>query len=115
MLGAGFRRAGRSGPPGGRAAEYVEADAATRPMVSRRQPSSLAALLAFSSVATEGADGRHCDAGIWASNGSSHSLTGGAGKMVINELAYMSAAETAERVRRRSLSPVEIVDSCIAR
>ena len=32
-----------------------------------------------------------------------------------DELAYMSAAEIAERVRRRSLSPVEIVESCIAR
>ena len=35
--------------------------------------------------------------------------------MGIDELAYMSAAEIAERVRRRSLSPVEIVDACIAR
>jgi amidase/aspartyl-tRNA(Asn)/glutamyl-tRNA(Gln) amidotransferase subunit A len=35
--------------------------------------------------------------------------------MVIPELAYMSAAEIAERVRRRRLSPVEIVESCIAR
>jgi amidase len=35
--------------------------------------------------------------------------------MAIEELAYMSAAEMAERVRRRSLSPVEIVDSCIER
>ena len=31
------------------------------------------------------------------------------------ELAYMSAAEIAERVRRRVLSPVEIVEACIAR
>jgi amidase len=35
--------------------------------------------------------------------------------MGVDELAYMSAAEIAERVRRRSLSPVEIVDACIAR
>lgn len=35
--------------------------------------------------------------------------------MAIQELAYMSAAEMAERVRRRSLSPVEIVESCIER
>ncbi len=35
--------------------------------------------------------------------------------MTIPELAYMSAAEIAERVRRRRLSPVEIVESCIAR
>ena len=32
-----------------------------------------------------------------------------------DDLAYMSAAEIAERVRRRSLSPVEVVDACIAR
>jgi len=32
-----------------------------------------------------------------------------------DELAYMSAAEIAERVRRRSLSPVEIVESAIHR
>jgi amidase len=32
-----------------------------------------------------------------------------------DELAYMSAAEIAERVRSRVLSPVEIVDACIAR
>ena len=31
------------------------------------------------------------------------------------ELAYMSAAEIADRVRRRLLSPVEIVDACIGR
>ena len=35
--------------------------------------------------------------------------------MGADELAYMSAAEIAERVRRRTLSPVEIVDACIAR
>jgi amidase len=35
--------------------------------------------------------------------------------MGADELAYMSAAEIAERVRRRSLSPVEIVESSIAR
>src|SRR5260370_32688171 len=35
--------------------------------------------------------------------------------MGVDELAYMSAAEIAERVRRRSLSPVEIVDASIAR
>jgi amidase/aspartyl-tRNA(Asn)/glutamyl-tRNA(Gln) amidotransferase subunit A len=32
-----------------------------------------------------------------------------------DELAYMSAAEMAERIRRRRLSPVEAVDACIAR
>ena len=32
-----------------------------------------------------------------------------------DDLAYISAAEIAERVRRRSLSPVEVVDACIAR
>jgi amidase len=32
-----------------------------------------------------------------------------------DELAYMGAAEIAERVRRRRLSPVEAVDACIAR
>ena len=31
------------------------------------------------------------------------------------ELAYMSAAEIADKVRRRLLSPVEIVEACIAR
>ena len=35
--------------------------------------------------------------------------------MIIDELAYMGAAEMAERVRRRSLSPVEIVESFIER
>jgi amidase/aspartyl-tRNA(Asn)/glutamyl-tRNA(Gln) amidotransferase subunit A len=35
--------------------------------------------------------------------------------MALDELAYMSAAEIAERVRRRSLSPVEIVESTIER
>ncbi|HXE26668.1 MAG TPA: amidase, partial [Roseiarcus sp.] len=35
--------------------------------------------------------------------------------MGADEFAYMSAAEIAERVRRRSLSPVEIVESSIAR
>ena len=35
--------------------------------------------------------------------------------MALDQLAYMSAAEIADRVRRRSLSPVEIVDACIAR
>ena len=35
--------------------------------------------------------------------------------MGADELAYMSAAEIAERVRRRNLSPVEVVDACIAR
>ncbi|MBV8442705.1 MAG: amidase, partial [Hyphomicrobiales bacterium] len=35
--------------------------------------------------------------------------------MSADELAYMSAAEIAERVRRRRLSPVEAVDACIAR
>ena len=38
----------------------------------------------------------------------------GRNTMGIDELAYMSAAEIAERVRRRNLSPVEIVDACIA-
>src|SRR5580698_3685910 len=35
--------------------------------------------------------------------------------MTTDELAYMSAAAIADHVRRRSLSPVEIVDACIAR
>ncbi len=35
--------------------------------------------------------------------------------MSVDEFAYMSAAEIAERVRRRTLSPVEIVDVSIAR
>ena len=35
--------------------------------------------------------------------------------MGVDDLAYTSAAEIAERVRRRSLSPVEVVDACIAR
>ena len=35
--------------------------------------------------------------------------------MSADELAYMSATEIADRVRRRALSPVEIVDACIAR
>ncbi len=35
--------------------------------------------------------------------------------MSVDDLAYTSAAEIAERVRRRSLSPVEVVDACIAR
>lgn len=35
--------------------------------------------------------------------------------MGVDDLAYISAAEIAERVRRRSLSPVEVVDACIAR
>ena len=35
--------------------------------------------------------------------------------MGIDDIAYMSAAEIAAHVRRRTLSPVEIVDSCIAR
>jgi amidase/aspartyl-tRNA(Asn)/glutamyl-tRNA(Gln) amidotransferase subunit A len=32
-----------------------------------------------------------------------------------DELAYMSAAETAMRIRRRDFSPVEVVDALIAR
>ena len=35
--------------------------------------------------------------------------------MANEDLAYMSAAEIAERVRRRRLSPVEIVEAAIAR
>ncbi len=35
--------------------------------------------------------------------------------MAIDELAYMSAAAIADCVRRRTLSPVEIVESCIER
>src|SRR6516165_2167907 len=35
--------------------------------------------------------------------------------MAVDEFAYMSAAEIAERVRRRSLSPVEVVEAAIAR
>src|SRR6202795_184755 len=35
--------------------------------------------------------------------------------MITDELAYMSAAAIADHVRRRLLSPVEIVDACIAR
>ena len=35
--------------------------------------------------------------------------------MTTDELAYMSAAAIADHVRRRLLSPVEIVDACIAR
>ena len=35
--------------------------------------------------------------------------------MSADEFAYMSAAEIAERIRRRRLSPVEIVDASIAR
>src|SRR5881392_3376878 len=32
-----------------------------------------------------------------------------------DELAYMTAAELAMRIRRRQLSPVEVVEACIAR
>ena len=35
--------------------------------------------------------------------------------MATDEIAYMTAAEIAERVRRRALSPVEMVESCIDR
>src|SRR5271169_2042818 len=35
--------------------------------------------------------------------------------MTTDELAYMSAAAIADHVRRRLLSPVEIIDACIAR
>jgi amidase len=35
--------------------------------------------------------------------------------MGADDIAYMSAAEIAERIRRRSVSPVEVVDACIAR
>ena len=35
--------------------------------------------------------------------------------MSADELAYMSATEIADCIRRRALSPVEIVDACIAR
>lgn len=35
--------------------------------------------------------------------------------MSADELAYMSAAEIAERVRRRRLSPIEVVEACISR
>ena len=35
--------------------------------------------------------------------------------MGADDIAYVSAAEIAERVRRRNLSPVEVVDACIAR
>jgi amidase len=35
--------------------------------------------------------------------------------MSVDDFAYMSAAEIAERIRRRSLSPVEIVEACIGR
>jgi amidase len=35
--------------------------------------------------------------------------------MANDELAYMSAAAITDHVRRRVLSPVEIVDACIAR
>jgi hypothetical protein len=32
-----------------------------------------------------------------------------------DELAYMTATELAARIRRRELSPVEVVDACIER
>ena len=32
-----------------------------------------------------------------------------------DELAYVSATELALRIRRRQLSPVEVVDACLAR
>jgi amidase len=32
-----------------------------------------------------------------------------------DELSYMSASEIADHVRRRALSPVEIVEACVAR
>ncbi len=32
-----------------------------------------------------------------------------------DELAYMTATELAMRIRRRQLSPVEVVEACIAR
>ena len=32
-----------------------------------------------------------------------------------DELAYMSAADLARRIRARELSPVEVVDACLAR
>ena len=32
-----------------------------------------------------------------------------------DELAYMTATELAARIRRRELSPVEVVDACIDR
>jgi amidase len=35
--------------------------------------------------------------------------------MSVDDFAYMSAAETAERIRGRSVSPVEIVEACIGR
>ena len=38
---------------------------------------------------------------------------GGARMALTDEVAYMTATELATRIRRRELSPVEVVDACI--
>src|SRR5260370_39034985 len=120
MLGPWLRRRQRPRRVGGRVAQHVEADATAGPVVPRRQSAPLRALFLISRAAAQGAHGRSPDAGLRAAAGPSQELksTGSSeveGVMRDDEFAYMSAAEIAERVRRRNLSPVEIVEACIAR
>ena len=64
-----------SGPVGGRAAQHVEADPAGGAVVPRRQPASVAPLLAVSVAAAQGAHGGHPDTGLRAAASASPQLT----------------------------------------
>ena len=61
---------------GGRAAQHVEADPAGEPVVPRRQPAPVAALLAVPGAAAQGAPRGHPDAGVRPAGGPSPELTG---------------------------------------
>ncbi len=64
VLGTGLEHHQGPGSVGGRAAQHVEADPAGGAVVSRRQFAPVAALLAVSLAAAEGADGRDSNAGL---------------------------------------------------
>ena len=97
-LGSGTDQGPR--PVGGRTAQHVEADAAGEPVVPRRQSASVAALLAVSGAATQGAPRGHPDPGLRHGKRSIISVDGGSRTQPPSPSASTGGAKVPVRIRR---------------
>ena len=75
VLGPRLGHAQGPGPVGGRAAQHVEADPAARPLVPRRQPAPVAALLAIPVAPAQSAPGGTRHARVQTCRGAPHRLS----------------------------------------
>ena len=92
-LGPGLKHHEGSRPLGRRAAQHVEAHPAGRPVVPRRKPGPVAAVFAVPGAAAQGAERRHCHAGL---------REGGGASQVVVKDSFSAITAASERNGRRA-------------